>query len=190
MKKCCLPAVNKGFAAIKLSHYSSSDSEPWGNSGWRQMGCLPAAMLSVTAASPQRHTLRRLRMRKHRVLVPKSWGAHQRNDFREPRRLHLPIHRKALNSLRYLVFFKENFWCSNYLVFAAKTPFISWFPFPSWEQSLRAIWEAVSWAYVLSFVHRIKYNSQLLDYVIFSVNIGRLWRSNYCWDKRKTFLHF
>ena len=99
--------------------------------------------------------------------------------------LHLPIHRKALNSLRYLVFFKENFWCSNYLVFAAKTPYISWFPFPSWEQSLRAIWEAVSWAYVLSFVHRIKYNSQLLDYVIFSVNIGRLWLSNYCWDKGK-----
>ena len=54
---------------------------------------------------PQRGSLSKLRMGKHRILAPDSWGAYQRNDFSEPRLLHLPMHRKALNSLRHLVFF-------------------------------------------------------------------------------------
>ena len=37
-----------------------------------------------------------------------SWGAFQNNDLSEPRLLHLLIHRKALNPLRYLAFFKSN----------------------------------------------------------------------------------
>ena len=36
---------------------------------------------------------------KRRTLAPDSGGAHERNDFSEPRLLHLPIHRKVLNSL-------------------------------------------------------------------------------------------
>ena len=43
--------------------------------------------------------VRKLRMWKHKVLAPESWGAYQRNDFSKSRLLHLPIHRKALNSL-------------------------------------------------------------------------------------------
>ena len=39
-----------------------------------------------------------LRLWKHKILAPESWGARQRNDFSESRLLHLPIHRKALNS--------------------------------------------------------------------------------------------
>ena len=36
---------------------------------------------------------------KHRILGQDSWNAYQRNDFNEPITSHLPIHRKALNSL-------------------------------------------------------------------------------------------
>ena len=34
-----------------------------------------------------------------RTLAQDSWGAYDKNDFSEPRLLHCPIHRKALNSL-------------------------------------------------------------------------------------------
>ena len=44
-------------------------------------------------------------LRKLRILAPESWGAYQRNDFSEPRLLHLPIHRKALNSLTWVIWF-------------------------------------------------------------------------------------
>ena len=66
---------------------------------------LPIAKPSVTAATAQRCTLRRLRMGKHRILAPDIWGAHQRNDFSEPSLLHLPIHRKTLNSWTWDVWF-------------------------------------------------------------------------------------
>ena len=46
-----------------------------------------------------------IRMRKRRILAPGSWGAYQRIDFSEPRLLNLPIHRKALNSLTWDVWF-------------------------------------------------------------------------------------
>ena len=56
-----------------------------------------------TAATPRSHSLwwdlKKLRMWKYRTLAPESWGAYQRNDFSEPRLLHLLIHRKVLNSL-------------------------------------------------------------------------------------------
>ena len=34
-----------------------------------------------------------------RILAPENWGAHQNNNFNKPRLLHLPRHRKLLNSL-------------------------------------------------------------------------------------------
>ena len=46
-----------------------------------------------------RCTLRGLRMRKYRTLTPDRGHTEQRIDFSEPRPLHLPIHRTALNSL-------------------------------------------------------------------------------------------
>ena len=42
------------------------------------------------------------------ILAPNSWDAYQNNDLSEPRLFHLLIHRKALNPLRYLAFFKSN----------------------------------------------------------------------------------
>ena len=48
---------------------------------------------------------RKLRKWKHRKLAPYSQGAYQRNDFSEPRLLHLLMFRKALNSLTWNIWF-------------------------------------------------------------------------------------
>ena len=43
---------------------------------------------------------------KHRILVSDSWDTYERNGFsNEPRLLNLPIHRKALNSLTWDIWF-------------------------------------------------------------------------------------
>ena len=44
-------------------------------------------------------------VKKHRLAAQDSWDAYERNDFTEPRLLHLPIHRKAQNSLTWYVWF-------------------------------------------------------------------------------------
>ena len=49
--------------------------------------------------------LRKFRMWKYRILAPDSRGAYQRNEFSEPGILHLPIQRKALNSLTWDIWF-------------------------------------------------------------------------------------
>ena len=59
--------------------------------------------------------LRRPGMRKHMIQTPDGWGAYQRNDFSDPRPLHLPIHRKALNSLTWHNWF--SLINSNHLMF-------------------------------------------------------------------------
>ena len=58
-------------------------------------------------------TLRKLRMWKHRRLVPYNWVAYKRNNFSKLRLLHFLIHRKALNSLNWDIWFSL---ISNYLV--------------------------------------------------------------------------
>ena len=52
-----------------------------------------------TAAPSLRWAPGRLSTWEHGTPAPGSWGASQRIDFRKPGLLHLPIHRKALNSL-------------------------------------------------------------------------------------------
>ena len=55
-----------------------------------------ARHLAVSCYShPQGCTLRRPRMRKHRILAPDSWGAFQRNRFNQPR-LCLLVYRKVM----------------------------------------------------------------------------------------------
>ena len=95
--------------------------------GTQDGNMMPTIKSSDTAATPQRSTARKLKVRKHRILAPESWGAYRRNDFSEPRLLHLPIHRKALNSLTWDVWFSLiNSNLSNYLVLVAKNASISW----------------------------------------------------------------
>ena len=54
-------------------------------------------------------------MWKHWILALESWGAYQRNDFSEPRFLHLPMHRKVLNSLTWDIWFSSIY--NNLLTF-------------------------------------------------------------------------
>ena len=98
-----------------------------------------ATKSSVTTAHPMGHPYG-FKMRKHRILVPDSWGGYQRNDFNEPRLLHLPIFRKVLNSLAWdvqLHLINSNLPCSNYLIFVVKLLCIGSSP-TSLEQPLRA----------------------------------------------------
>ena len=56
-------------------------------------------LLRCCTPQPSVHALRRLRVRSHRILAPESRGPHQRCGFSEPRLLHLPTQRKAVNFL-------------------------------------------------------------------------------------------
>ena len=103
-----LPAIslNKGCC----SHQAITLQPPW---SWAlrklriETRCLPSSSTSLLLPPhPWLCTQRRLRMREHKILTPESWGAYQRNDFSELRLFHLPIHKKALNSLTW------NIWLS------------------------------------------------------------------------------
>ena len=104
--------------------------------------------LRIETGCPPSSTLRKLRMRKHRMLAPDTWGAYQRNDFSEPRLFHLPIYRKVLNSLTWDIWF--SLINRNLLMFllpglCCKNSCISWLsPLASSEQPLRVIWDVVS----------------------------------------------
>ena len=101
-------------------------------------------------------------MGKHVVLAPESWGTRGRNDFREPRLLHFPLHinRKALNSLICDdVWFSLNKSTSLRLQapgFVAETPTYPGSPPFSWKQPLSVIWHALSQARSSKNVQRIK----------------------------------
>ena len=88
---------------------------------------------------------RKLRMRKHRILAPESWGPCQRNNFSESRLLHLPMYRKALNSLTWDISFSLinshllMFWSPG---FCYKTSIYLAPPLSLQSGSLRAIWES------------------------------------------------
>ena len=58
-----------------------------------------------TAATPYGELQGSLWWKKQRILAPDNWDACERNDFSEPRLLHLLIHTKALNSLTWDVWF-------------------------------------------------------------------------------------
>ena len=63
--------------------------------------CDPAAIR--TAATPHHELQRGQNVKSTRILAQDSWRAYNRRGFSEPRLLHLPADRKALNFLRYLI---------------------------------------------------------------------------------------
>ena len=79
-KGCCSPQPLQPF--WKVSHEETQDGGKWAAS------CQPSA---DTVPSPQRCTPRRLRVRKHRILALEFEAHIQRNDFSEPRLLHLLV---------------------------------------------------------------------------------------------------
>ena len=72
-----------------------------------QAVCLPPSsnLQLLPGRTPPLVHLKKFRMRKHRMLAPDSWGTYQWNDFKETRLLHLHIHRKALSTLTWDVWF-------------------------------------------------------------------------------------
>lgn len=153
-------SINKAVTVI-------SDSSPPGQLGRRR---IPAPSGRIQAAAPPysehwgtwdaKNTgywpqLAEMHMKETIAVSPDSASSHT---------LKSPMHRKALNSLRYLVSFnsQQYFWCSDYL--PSVTNFnITWLlPSPSWGSSLRVTWDAVSWAWSPKNCHQIKPNSQLL----------------------------
>ena len=104
MKKKVLPAVSVN----RYYCYQATSLEPplmvshEGIQEWKQ----DAYHQAVSDCShPQWCTLKGLWMRKPRILAPESWCAYERKDFSEPKLLHLPIHRKVLNSLTWDIWF-------------------------------------------------------------------------------------
>lgn len=58
---------------------------------------------------PRLCTLRGFKCKKKKVLALDSYSTYQKNDFSKFRLLHLPIHRKVLNSLTLKVYFFFNY---------------------------------------------------------------------------------
>ena len=85
----------------------------WVNESWQISG--RKIIFAVYQPSDYSHSLqplplvspKELRMWKHRILAPGSWDAYQRNDFSEPRLLHLPIYRRVLNFLTWDILFSS-----------------------------------------------------------------------------------
>ena len=126
---------------------------------------MPVIKLSAPVATLQSCTLRRLKMRKHKILIPESWDAYQRNDFSKPRLWHLPMHRKVLNSLTWNVWFSLYFiifWRSTTWHLSQNLLYNLAFPLTSSEQfsqgNLRCYLPGLS----PKTSHQIKHNSQLL----------------------------
>ena len=96
---------------------------------------------------------------------PQKAEGYQRNDFSELRLLHLPKHRKALNSLRWDFWFSLRliFWCFHYLPIVAKLLYIlaPRSPLPSWSSPSRVTWDAAFWAWSPKKSRWMKQNSQL-----------------------------
>ena len=96
---------------------------------------------------------------KTQELAPDSWDTYERDDFSEPRCLHLPIHRK-LNSLTWAIqfsFVNNHLWCSDYLAPLLQTFFYHLTPSPAFsEQFFRATWDVVSQAWSPKNSHQIK----------------------------------
>ena len=112
---------------------------------------------------------RNFRMWKHRILAPESWDIDQRNDFSEPGLLHLPKHRKALNSLPWGIWFSLTY--SSLLTFSdfVTKLLYNWSPTPvSSEQFSQGHWRCCLQGLSPKMSPRIKHNSQLSDCTYFS----------------------
>ena len=156
------------------------DSEPWGNSGWKQ----DAHSLAPQMRDPL--TMRILRVRKCRILAPDSWGANKGMISVSLDACIFP-NRKVLNSLTWDVWFSlinSNllmFWLPG---FCCKTPLYPGSSLTSSERFLRTMWEVVFRACVLSFVCQTKHNSQLLGHAF--LFFSQPWSNKLPWRQTHT----
>ena len=113
-----------------------------------------------------------------RIRAPDNWDACEWNDFHEPRCLHLPTHRRALNALTWDTWFSlinSHLWRSAYLPVVANFC-INWLlpPVP-WSSSLGATWDAASPACSPKNSHWIKQLSPFRLWLNFSVHSSLSW---------------
>ena len=154
-----------------VAHCISKQRMLWPSSHQSLPNTLPFARLSATAATPQTVHPEGTQDEKNRTLALDSWDANQRNDFSEPRLLHLPIHRKALDSLTWDVWF--SLINSNLLMFQLPGFFFCKNSFVSWllPYLFRAVHLSDLRGCLLGLspqkVSQIKHNSQILGSLFF-----------------------
>ena len=88
-------SVNKDVAVI-------SDSSPPENSGGKRTPVWYGRNQAAATCYWEPWGTRKV---KTQTLASESWDAYERNEFSEPKLLHLPIYRKALNSLTWDIWF-------------------------------------------------------------------------------------
>ena len=127
----------------------------------KQQHMLPASKSSATAAAPWWCAVRGTQEGESQGTFwaldtgPKSLRCLAEESFSEPRLSHLPMHREALKSLTWDVWFfviSSNLLMFNYMsfFFSVKTPVYTGSSLISSEQFLRAVWEPVSQTIVIS----------------------------------------
>ena len=123
-----LPAISVNKGCHSHQQAQLPNTEPQGNSGWKCNTCHPIIRLQP----PWLVCTWGNSGWENRILTPESWGTYQRNrSLGEPRLLHRPKHRKALNSLTQDIWFSfinsnlSTFWLPS---FVAKTPVYTGFP--------------------------------------------------------------
>ena len=96
---------NKVFPAISITKdvMIISDSSPPGQLR-KEKGSVGPGSHNRLQTLPM-GSLEELRVWTCKLLTPDSWDAYERNDFSQPKLLHLPIHRKALNFLTWDIWF-------------------------------------------------------------------------------------
>ena len=129
-----------------------------------QEGRIPAIWQPLGCSHSLRQALRNSGCEKHKIQAPYSWEAYERSDFSDPWLLHLPIHRKALNSLTWDIWFpsihKNTFdaQATCRLLHISKEP-------DSSRCLLRAVHSGLLECCLLGLssknFHQIKYNAQL-----------------------------
>ena len=110
-----------------------------------------AGELGRTQAAAICHTCHSLRWTRKQDLAPDSWGANERNEFSEPRSLHLRIHR-TLNFLTWCLIFDIQTACS----LCCKPVYSLTATRNSSEQFSQSYWDTVSQAQSLKYSHQIK----------------------------------
>ena len=137
---------------------------------------IPAIYQASDCSHAPRWALRKLRMWRHRILTPDSQD--QRNDFSEPRLLHVPIRRKVLTLLTWDIWF--SFINNHHLMFRLSAFIVKLLyklvaPLPPWSCSLRVTWDAVSWREVLKIPPNKTELSTFRLWILKSTAAATLW---------------
>ena len=104
---------------------------------------LPTGKPSSIAAIYKVVLRRELSRGKYRLTGPDSWGACQKDDFNDSRLLHLPICKKALNSLNWDIYFSLTVFC--FVLFYVPDPCCKTLIYPD---NLHYLFKAIPYSYL------------------------------------------